>query len=136
MTAAEKLEHIWQAMKYVDWTFGEFLYHASVYREDGVKVKKDMGISGAVALFLKGTTTYCPGQIIFEWFKSPYGNEGSWVKRETFNMDKPWEKIGPIRECLRAFAGQTVRKAVAREAEDAVTPRPPDLDKSTNCLHV
>jgi hypothetical protein len=117
-TDAEKLEVIWTAIKSVKWSLGQFFVTLSEWKDaSGVHLSKEQGIAQAMRRFFRGEDNYRAGQVIHAWFTSPYGRLEKEIEFETAT---PYQDIRPMRNCLRAFAAQTVKQHLVREAEAAV----------------
>jgi len=69
-TDAEKLAHIFHALKVVDWSLGHFLYHAFRRMDNGDQCRSRTSYADK---FLKGKNKYGVGEILSHSVLSNYG---------------------------------------------------------------
>jgi len=125
-STADKLAAIFDAIRDVNWTLGEFLYHTFQTKDkDGQDMKRSHQHSKYATHFLQGQTAYTPGIILECWYHSPDGrvHGGSGQEVSMYATTPVYTKIKPARAALTAFAAQIVEKKLVQEARKAVQPQ-------------
>ena len=124
-TPDEKLKVVFDQLKELHWTLGQFMYH--LFRlddEKGQRVHRKSQHAAFVQQFLKGNTEPGIGFMLDAWMRNPDGvlSNNSPDCDLMFNTSVPYSEIKAVRPALTSFAAQSVKKKLVREAEDAVRP--------------
>ncbi|KAJ7573714.1 hypothetical protein C8J56DRAFT_1008216 [Mycena floridula] len=118
------LTKIFGAIHDLNWSLGDFLFHAFRWQEaPGKLVSQSHSVTTTVQKFLSGNSTHYPAEIIEGWisckdsrvdeFKDDNGTD-------MYSTTKPYTEIRPIWQCLTSFAAQMCQEKLRREARKAV----------------
>ncbi|KAH7882647.1 hypothetical protein F5I97DRAFT_1788241, partial [Phlebopus sp. FC_14] len=98
-TPEAKLATIFQAIQDVNWSFGDFLFHA--FSRSSAQAQNDGSRSHTTYIdkFLKGGNTHGVGAILRLWLKSPMGSvsAGSELVSQMYNLKIPYDEIKAVR---------------------------------------
>ncbi len=125
-----KLEVIFDALKEVDWSLGDFLYYLfRVHNERGERVRRSGGHGSMVGRFLSGRSKYTAAHLIGFWLEDALG----WPKQQDpefglrYSPDVPWKTIKHASVAITAMGVQLCKARLVREQRAVV--------KGANGLH-
>lgn len=125
-TKAEKLDAICDVITDVNWSLGDFLYELFRIKDDiGTNITRNRKQAMFSTNFLQGRTTYTAGMIVELWFASSDGlvsAKSSMLPVPMYSLNPHFASIKPARASLSAFAAQTIKNKVIKEAMKAVKP--------------
>ena len=125
-TTADKLAIIFNAIRDVNWTLGEFLYHTFQTKEkSGLDIKRTTQHAMYATHFLQGETSYSVGMILECWYLSSDGHVHDGLAEDVsmYSTTSDYTSIKPARAALTAFAAQIIEKKLIQEAKKAVQPQ-------------
>ncbi|KAF9032634.1 hypothetical protein BJ165DRAFT_1517271 [Panaeolus papilionaceus] len=121
LSIPQKLQHMTDALKSCNWTFGDYLYHMSHHSSRGGREQQHAQIMSS---FLSGRMVHTPIKIIDLWIKSPDSRLGVGTGKSEehlmYNLDVPYDSIQSLRPAITSFAAQLIEKRVVFEARLAV----------------
>ncbi|KAJ7580007.1 hypothetical protein C8J56DRAFT_1058311 [Mycena floridula] len=124
LTEDEKLTKIFGAIHDLNWSLGDFLFHAFRWQEaPGKLVSRSHSVATTVQKFLSGNSTHYPAEIIEGWISCKDGRVDEFKDdngTDMYSTTKPYTEIRPIRQCLTSFAAQMCQEKLRREARKAV----------------
>ena len=119
----DKLGVVFNALKEVNWSLGDFFYHLFRYQdEDGNAVHRSRQHASYINRFLNGTSGKGIGFVLDAWMRPAEGGpetDGTEQSME-FAMSVPFQNIRSARSALTSFAAQLIKKKLIQEAEAAV----------------
>ena len=115
-STADKLAIIFNAIRDVKWTLGEFLYHTFQTKDkNGLDIKRTTQHAMYATHFLQGETSYSVGTILECWYLSSDGrvHEGLAEDVSLYSTTSVYTSIKPARAALTAFAAQIIEKKIS-----------------------
>ncbi|KAJ7587890.1 hypothetical protein C8J56DRAFT_717932, partial [Mycena floridula] len=115
LTEDEKLTKIFSAIHDLNWSLGDFLFHAFCWQEAlGKLVSRSHSVATTVQKCLSGNSTHYLAEIIEGWISCKDGRVDKFKDdngTDMYSTTKPYMEIRPIRQC---------RAKLRREASNAV----------------
>ncbi|KAJ7779878.1 hypothetical protein B0H16DRAFT_1830349, partial [Mycena metata] len=110
---------LFDLMRDLDWTLGDFLHHTFTHQDaDKNHIPRSQRHGNIVQRFLSGSTNHNVAEIVHSWLTSP---DGRGVRdADMFDVETPYLELKPVRLALTAFAAQTCATYLGAEAREMV----------------